>query len=185
MWGLTKRKTFICQTIMLLTIMVSYPAMAACVSAIPQTTPNSQLVDNDNGTITDTATGLIWKKCSEGQNNDTACTGSATWFTWDKALQAAETLNSSGGFAGKTDWRLPNIKELLSLVEEACSHPSINSVRFPNTEASTFTASSRFWSASAGAGNSTSAWDVSFYDGYSNYNSRKSSYRVRLVRGGQ
>jgi hypothetical protein len=179
MWGLTKRKTFICQIIMLLTTMVSYPAMAACVSAIPQTTPSSHLVDNDNGTITDTATGLIWKKCSAGQNNDTACTGSATAFPWDKALQVAETLNSSGGFAGKTDWRLPNIKELQSIVEVACSLPSINSVRFPNT------ASLYFWSASADAGHSADAWNVYFGNGLSSKNRRKYFSRVRLVRGGQ
>jgi hypothetical protein len=179
MWGLTKCKTLISQTIMLLTIMTSYPAMADCVSAIPQTTPNSQLVDIVNGTITDTATGLIWKKCSEGQTNDTYCTGSATMVNWSDALQAAETLNSSGGFAGKTDWRLPNIKELQSIVEVACSAPSINSDRFPNI------GPSNFWTASAYANNSASAWSVGFGHGGSSGDYRYNSFQVRLVRGGQ
>jgi hypothetical protein len=179
MWGLTTRKIFICQTIMLLTIVISYPAMAACVAAIPPTTPNSQLVDNGNGTITDTATGLIWKKCSEGQTNDENCTGSATLVNWSQALQAAETINSNDGFAEQTDWRLPNIKELQSIVEVACSVPTINSDRFPNT------ASSGFWSASARVNGSAYAWGVDFYGGNSGDYGRSSSSQVRLVRGGQ
>jgi hypothetical protein len=179
MWGLTTRKIFICQTIMLLTIVISYPVMAACVSAIPPTTPNSQLVDNGNGTITDTVTELIWKKCSEGQTNDENCTGSATLVNWSQALQAAETINSNDGFAEQTDWRLPNIKELQSIVEVACSVPTINSDRFPNT------ASSGFWSASAPANGSAYAWGVDFGYGFSGYHSRTYGYQVRLVRGGQ
>ena len=179
MWGLTKRKTLISQTIMLLTIMASYPAMAACVAAIPPTTPNSQLDDNGDGTITDTATGLIWKKCSEGLTDENCSTGSATTLTWNIALQAADTLNNTGGFAGKTDWRLPNMKELQSIVEVACSLPRINSDRFPNT------AQSNFWSASAHADGSAYAWYVGFGLGSSGSNNRGNSYPVRLVRGGQ
>jgi hypothetical protein len=137
------------------------------------------LVDDGDGTITDTATSLIWRQCSEGQANDTSCTGSALTYTWQQALQIPQTLNTSGGFAGHTDWRLPNLKELRSIVEEACYSPSINSTRFPNTP------SSHFWSASASASGSSHAWDVGFDGGYSSYGNRSGSKRVRLVRGGQ
>ena len=34
--------------------------------------------DNGNGTVTDNNTGLIWQKCGVGQNNDSACSGTAT-----------------------------------------------------------------------------------------------------------
>lgn len=62
----------------------------------------NQFVDNGDGTITDKATGLMWLK------ND-----SATPMTWEKALAYAESMNT----AGHSDWRLPNAKELQSLVD--------------------------------------------------------------------
>jgi hypothetical protein len=158
---------------------VTSTTWATC-TTIPASTPDSQLVDDGDGTITDTATSLIWRQCSEGQANDTSCTGSALTYTWQQALQIPQTLNTSGGFAGHSDWRLPNLKELRSIVEEACYSPSINSTRFPNTP------SSGFWSASAYAYGSSYAWSVDFYHGYSYYfGNRSGSLHVRLVRGGQ
>jgi hypothetical protein len=159
---------------------VTSTTWATC-TTIPASTPDSQLVDDGDGTITDTATSLIWRQCSEGQANDTSCTGSALTYTWQQALQIPQTLNTSGGFAGHTDWRLPNLKELRSIVEEACYSPSINSTRFPNTP------SSNFWSASANAKHSGNAWYVDFDHGFSNdYGSyRRYGRHVRLVRGGQ
>lgn len=62
----------------------------------------NQFVDNGDGTITDKATGLMWLK------ND-----STTAMTWEKALAYAESMNT----AGHSDWRLPNAKELQSLVD--------------------------------------------------------------------
>ncbi|MCI5218762.1 MAG: DUF1566 domain-containing protein [Candidatus Electrothrix sp. LOE2] len=153
---------------------------AACSSNMPASTPDSQLTDNNDGTVTDTKTGLMWKQCSEGQTFSIgSCNGSASTFTWQAALQQPGTVNDAGGFAGHTDWRLPNIKELRSIVEEQCSSPAINATRFPNTP------SSYVWSGSPYAGNSVYAWYVSFDYGYSNYDFRVDNYAVRLVRGGQ
>ena len=146
--------------------------------SIPASTPDAQLVDNGDGTIADTKTGLVWKKCPEGLSGAHCDSGSALTFTWQEALEQPGVVNSSG-FAGYTDWRLPNNKELTSIVEEQCYDPAINVNRFPGTS------SSYFWSGSPYAASSGNAWGVGFYNGYSNDVDRSNSFRVRLVRGGQ
>lgn len=147
--------------------------------SIPASTPNSQLQDNGDGTITDTKTGLIWKRCLEGQSGSDCASGSAEAFTWQQALQRAKTVNSSGGFAGFSDWRLPTIKELSSLVEHQCVDPAINLTRFPNAS------NHSLWSSSAVAGDASYAWGVGFSYGYSNWNGKNDSGQLRLVRSGQ
>ncbi len=163
------------------------PALASSVQAqtcnanMTASTPDSQFTDNNDGTITDTKTGLMWKKCMEGVSGANCGGGSADSFTWQAALQRPGVVNG-GGFAGNSDWRLPNIKELRSIVEVKCFDPAINLTRFPNTPASVV------WSGSPIASNSSGAWGVGFDDGVSSYGDgcyRDGSYQVRLVRGGQ
>ncbi|MDH5230674.1 MAG: DUF1566 domain-containing protein [Gammaproteobacteria bacterium] len=72
-------------------------------------------------------TGLEWQRCSIGQTwdvNQQTCIGTANKLNWQAALQAA---NSSGG------WRLPNIKELVSILDVQCTAPPFNNTVFPNT----------------------------------------------------
>ena len=147
--------------------------------SIPASTPNSQLQDNGDGTITDRKTGLIWKQCLEGQSGSDCASSGVEIFSWQQALQRAQTVNSSGGFAGFSDWRLPTIKELSSLVEHQCVDPAINLTRFPN-------ASNHWvWSSSAVAGKADYAWSVYFYLGDSNWGNKNGSGQLRLVRSGQ
>ncbi|XOF32560.1 MAG: DUF1566 domain-containing protein [Candidatus Electrothrix sp. YB6] len=147
--------------------------------SIPASTPDSQFTDNGDGTVMDSKTGLMWKKCLEGIEGDNCETGSADTVTWQEALQQPGLVNTGGGFAGHTDWRLPNIRELRSLIEEQCSYPAINLTYFPNTP------NSYVWSRSPAAAYSGSAWYVYFGYGYSNVYNRYSYAAVRLVRGGQ
>jgi len=158
-------------------------AMAVCQTAsITASTPTSRFTDNGNGTVTDIKTGLMWKQCSEGLSGTGGCaTGAATLYnTWQAALQQAKTLNAGGGFVGFTDWRLPNKKELNSIVESQCVTPSINAVIFPAT------VSNLYWSASPYATSlATNVWSVDFFNGRDNVISKSvSSGYVRLVRGG-
>jgi len=60
---------------------------------------------NDEGSITDTATGLMW-----------ASDGSIVSFNWEQALLWVEQQNAAS-YLGYSDWRLPNAKEMQSLVD--------------------------------------------------------------------
>lgn len=62
----------------------------------------NNFVDNGDGTISDLATGLMWQKADSGAT-----------MNWEQALDYAENLD----YAGYDDWRLPNAKELQSIVD--------------------------------------------------------------------
>ena len=144
-------------------------------SAIPPSNPDSVYTVISDGTVLDRRNGLLWKRCAEGQSGAN-CSGSATAHTWSAAL----SLAASSTFAGYSDWRLPNVKELKSLVEKCRYAPSINHFIFPATS------SSYFWSGSPYAYVSSYAWFVSFSNGSVNYYGfRYGANQVRLVRGGQ
>lgn len=131
---------------------------------------------NFDGTVTQNATGLMWAQCSEGLTGEGCETGSAAHLSWNQALTDAK--NSRLG--GHSDWRLPNVKELQSLVDYSRYSPSLDSTYFPSTP------TVGFWSSSsATAGNSgTSEWFVDFYHGGLRSDVGSDSAAVRLVRGG-
>ena len=128
-----------------------------------------------NGMVTDTKTGLIWKLCSEGQAGADCSVGAAKTYRWKRALLQAKAVNVKG-FAGYRDWRLPNIKELRSIVEYQCVSPAINTMIFANA------ISNIYWSSSPYAGNGYSAWTVGFNDGYDGAEAKSNGFYVRLVR---
>lgn len=123
---------------------------------------------NADGTVLHKTTGLIWKRCAEGQTwSGSTCSGTAMKYTWDQAM----ALGTSG-------WGLPTLEQLKSIVEEGRGFPTINTLVFPDTPAAIF------WSASTDAGSSGYAWYVNFFLGGGTYGKTYSFY-VRLVRGGQ
>lgn len=168
------------------------PVHVCKMESIRAATPTADFIDNRDGTVTHRRTGLVWMRCALGQNWDgKSCAGQAEKYIWGKALQAAVDINAAGGYAGKSDWRVPNVKELESIAELQCIQPAINLAVFPATPPV------RFWSSSLFTmKNSGSAWFVNFEDGYTddgrvgNPDSAaeviaKFAYPIRLVRGGQ
>ena len=146
--------------------------------------------DSGNGTVSDNNTGLIWQKCSVGQNNDASCSGSAVTYNWYKASGTYDasynsaTQNVCGALTlgGSSSWRLPSKKELTSIVDYSIPYPgpTIQQTRFPNTVAS------YYWSSTTNASYPNYAWIVYFYGGYvGSYVDKGNNYYVRCVRGGQ
>lgn len=171
----------------------AFAAQTCKYDSIAATAPASRFTDNGDGTVTDQTTGLQWKRCSEGQTwAGGTCTGALGVYTWQQALQRAD----SAGFAGRNDWRLPNIKELTSIVEEACSNPSIDLTVFPGMPSPTYPPSTpttipggyagSYWSSTPDDGAWVWVWSVGFgAEGIISSDHITDVRLVRLVRAGQ
>jgi hypothetical protein len=109
-----------------------------------------------------------------GYQNFGTCTGSISCDT-----ESYKTAVNTAKLCGKSDWRVPKQSELLSIVDDSRVAPVVDSTYFPNT------ANSWAWSSSPYAGSSGIAWIVDFNNGNDNGISKRYSYFVRLVRGGQ
>jgi hypothetical protein len=139
--------------------------------------PSPRFTDNGNGTVKDNLTGLIWLK-------DANCFSRRTWA---QALSDANSL--ANGSCGLTDgssagnWRLPNRKELRSLI----NYSQANSAAWLNLPAQGFSnvQADYYWSSSTYAFNTTYAWVVGMYDGSVGGNFKTFTYYVWPVRAGQ
>lgn len=175
------------------------------------TTPSRDFVDVGGGVVEHEPTGLQWSRCAIGQTfNAGSCEGAATVFYWDEAQDAVAQLNASGELAGWSDWRLPTVEELTSIVEECRETPAINPDIFPNTPWSGFWTSTLHDDGRRRVDNYNvehvdeearrgahpedqeeddngvvplEAWFVGFYKGLEYPYNVESSYRVRPVRG--
>jgi hypothetical protein len=120
--------------------------MPNCPSEVAAGAPNTETyTDNGDGTVADTVTGLMWQKAV-----------AAGTFTQPQAVAFCPTLT----LATHSDWRLPTIIELTSIVDLGLSSPSINVTAFPATPVAAF------WSSSPVAGSPAYAWAVDFSDGH-------------------
>jgi hypothetical protein len=117
--------------------------------------------------VSDNLTGLIWAKNANLPNG---------FRTWQQALDFVASMNSGSGLCGYYDWRLPNRKELRSLIDYSQSeltHPFIN------------VSSVRYWSSSSYEGSANVAWTVSMWNGHVGTYSKDGSSLVWLVRSGR
>ena len=144
-------------------------------------------VDNGDGTITDINTGLMWEKLSDdGSIHD--------WnnlYTWTDAFAVKiAVLNARSGFASHKDWRVPNVKELISIVNMQNFVPAVSAAfNLRCTPGCTVTScsctqSDFYWSSSSYAFFPNDAWTVAFRVGNSYANFKTYNLYVRAVRGG-
>lgn len=139
---------------------------AFCESNIMASTPDERYTIHTDGTVIDDQTGLMWMRCSFGQRwQNNTCEGEAQSANWRKAFELAQGIV----FAGASNWRLPNIKELKSIIEDQCYSPAINENIFPNTPGSTY------WSSSP-------TKSVDFYQGTDHETVISGEIKIRLVR---
>jgi len=170
------------------------------------TTTLMRFVDNGDGTITDNQTGLMWeKKSDDGSIHDVD-----DLYTWSRPNKTEfngtaytiflAALNEAPGFAGYTDWRLPEVKkdggreELDSLLDMSRGGPPYVFDEFNSSctlnctvSACSCTAADFYWSSTTYAFpliNRADAWVVNFYDGYSIPEGKDVDGYVRAVRGG-
>lgn len=119
--------------------------------------------------VFDRATGLCWA----GDGNEVGCNNAAT-ITWVNALAYALALD----FAGFTDWRVANIKELYSLVNPSLSSPAILEPPFSNT------VNGFYWGSTTNVDDTSKVWGVSFTLGVISTPDKIGSKYLRCVRKG-
>ena len=120
----------------------------------------------------DNVTGLIWElKTDDGSINDRDRT-----YDWDKAvLDYINSLNDRN-FGGFSDWRLPSVEELSSLVNAGPNRNAILTVYFENNMPD------RYWTSTPYAYGSGRAWHVNFEFGTVTNGTESYRYYVRAVR---
>ncbi len=142
------------------------------------TWPTPRFANNGDGTITDHLTGLIWLE-------DANCSGGGAW---QDSLDWIESFNTSAvactNYAAMTfsDWRLPNVKELLSLVDYGEWDPALPS---GHPFASVETLGANYWSSSSYFPFPNNGWGVSMLTGTATQSPKPAGGFVWPVRGGK
>jgi Protein of unknown function (DUF1566) len=121
----------------------------------------NHFTDNNDGTITDHVTNLMWQKVASTASQ-----------TWENAIANAENLS----LASFTDWRLPNIKELQSLNDESVVQPSVVAPYFTNLGVG------KFWSSTSLPNQTTKAWYWSTAFGITTYDAKTTANSILCVR---
>jgi hypothetical protein len=127
----------------------------------------------ENPLVTDALTGLTWQGCAGGLTDGSCITGAEEELLWTEAVAYCDDLD----WAGRTDWRLPDIYELQSIIDMGELDPVIDQSIFP------FTPSIGFWSSSSSAYVPSSSWYVDFTMGLVTYDEKANHFAARCVRG--
>ena len=138
--------------------------------------PDPRFSDRGDGTVRDNLTGLIWLK-------DAGCIGQQTWVN---ALETCNALASpacgltDGSVAG--DWRLPNLRELQSLIDYGRFAPAL-----PEGHPFTIEQFYFYWSSTTSQNVSypNNSWGVRIQDGYVRYDGPPYEFFAWCVRGDQ
>jgi len=175
---------------------VIYQGAWTCRSALPH------YVDNGDGTVTDSKTGLMWEKKTSACAGEITCVNDT--YVWANVLSGDNdqdgtlftaflagmnglygAFNFAGQgtcFAGYCDWRIPTVNELRSLASSGypnCASPCIDPILGP-------TQSTWYWSSTTLAGAANRAWRVGFFQsGDAEEHIKGEPFYARAVRGGR
>jgi hypothetical protein len=139
---------------------------------------NPRFTDQLNSTMLDNNTGLIWTRDANAPG-PAACTP-ASIRTWQSALDYVKCLNTNS-YLGFTDWRLPNVVELRSLINTSQSSTSTWLI----TQGFTGVQVEAYWSSSSAADGPSSAWGVGMSVGDVDGNDKSDNGYAWPVRSGQ
>jgi hypothetical protein len=157
--------------------------------------PVPRFTDNDDGTVTDNLTGLIWlidANCigttyPEFDNDTYGGEIGDGGVSWQHALDFVSGINDgtyANCGAGYNDWRLPNVRELYSLIDISNIDIALPSGHlFTNVQLGFYPAN--YWSSSTYAGHSTWAWRVLLSKGHIDHGTKYDAHYVLPVRDAQ
>ena len=153
--------------------------------------------DNGDGTITDNNTGLMWeKKSDDGGIHDVdnvytwAMGSEPSTMNGTMVTEFLATLNTEPCFVGHCDWRIPNVKELQSILNLQNVNPAVSTAFNTRCAASctvtscSCTQSTNYWSSTTYMNLPNNAFTVVFNFGLTFYNFKIGSHYVRAVRDG-
>ncbi len=95
-------------------------------------------------------------------------------LSWEESLDMCENLT----LGEHSDWRVPNLNELKSIVDRLTIYPAI-STEFENSD------NEKYWSSTTYEGDKLLAWGVNFYNGSTVFVNKKTSLNIRCVRAGK
>jgi hypothetical protein len=143
-----------------------------------------RFITGTHGVVTDNLTGLIWLTNANCTDDIGGVTFSSAKLDWQEGLDFAAALaNGSCGLTDSSstgDWRLPNVRELQSLIDYGQSSPALPSVHPFTTVQSDY-----YWSSSTYRDGTAFGWRVYLHDGYVYFGNKTSVRYVWPIRGGQ
>jgi len=169
----------LCLAFTLALISIESSSAQTCTTNVYQNAPTERFTMLDDEVV-DSRTGLVWQRCLGGQvwNAETTnCDMTATSKNWKEALESAPE-----------GWRLPNIKELMSLVEHSCAFPALNTTVFPMTDEAVTEGYAIQWSSTANKNStffgvtSSKSWYFSFLLGDPQVDEKNTYRYVRYVK---
>ena len=145
--------------------------------------PTPRFIDNHDGTVTDTLTGLVWLRNS-------SCTGELVWadaLSWSNNLANGQCGLSDGSRAG--EWRLPQAFEMESLLALQYANPALANTagtgQWTSGDPFLDVHSASYWTSTTTVSSPRSALAVYLYDGAVYSDPKTISLFVWPVRGGQ
>lgn len=143
--------------------------------------PAARFHDNGDGTIADTLTGLVWLRdanCLASAGIRGARKGTVKLTAAASFIAAINAGTNAACGAGQSDWRLPNVNEMESLVNAGAPNPGIWLAGGPFTNVA-----GSYWTSTRSARNTSAAWTVRMDDGLVNPRLASTAARVWPVRG--